>query len=141
ASHLSDIVQEGLIYAVEISPLSMQKLVELCKDRDNIIPILSDASHPWNYSAIVPKVDVIYQDISQRDQVEIFVENCNRYLKKGGEAIIMVKARSIDVTAEPRDIYEKVKTDLSMRGYKIKDWTTLKPYSKDHAVMVVKKEC
>ncbi|RLF43009.1 MAG: fibrillarin-like rRNA/tRNA 2'-O-methyltransferase, partial [Thermoplasmata archaeon] len=33
-SHLSDILHEGKIYAVEISPLSMKKLLELCERRD-----------------------------------------------------------------------------------------------------------
>ena len=136
-SHLSDILHEGKIYAVEISPLSMKKLLELCERRDNIFPILDDANHPERFQHIVPKVDIVYQDISQRNQVDIFVKNCDKFLRKGGEGIIMVKSRSIDVSAKPREIYRRVMKDLGERGYNVKKVIELDPYAKDHACIVV----
>ena len=44
-SHLSDIVQNGVIYAVENSPIAMKKLLNICGKRPNIIPTLNDAFH------------------------------------------------------------------------------------------------
>ncbi|RLG28350.1 fibrillarin-like rRNA/tRNA 2'-O-methyltransferase, partial [Methanosarcinales archaeon] len=92
-SHISDICKEGLVYAVEFSPVSMKKLVELSEHRNNIIPILADASHPDRYNVIVSQVDFVYQDISQRNQAEIFITNVSNYLKKTGFSVLMVKAR------------------------------------------------
>ncbi|HEC95141.1 MAG TPA: fibrillarin-like rRNA/tRNA 2'-O-methyltransferase, partial [Thermoplasmatales archaeon] len=136
-SHLSDILTEGTVYAVEVSSFAMQKLLELCKERTNIVPILADASHPEKYQHLVPTADIVYQDIAQRNQVDIFIENCNRYLKENGYGVIMVKARSVDVTSEPNKIYEKVKQQLQEHGYKIIDYKKLDPYARDHSVIVV----
>jgi len=138
-SHLSDILYEGRIYAVEISPFSMKKLLELCEKRNNIFPILEDANHPERYQHIVPEVDLVYQDISQRNQVDIFVKNCDKFLKGDGEGIIMVKSRSIDVSAHPREIYRRVEKDLEEKGYKVKEVKELDPYAKDHACIVIRR--
>jgi fibrillarin-like pre-rRNA processing protein len=139
-SHISDITQEGKIYAVENSPVSMKKLITVCEKRINIIPILNDAFHPDRYSNILPNtVDLIYQDISQRNQAEIFLENIKRYLKKDGSAIIMVKARSIDVAMKPKVAYEKVCNYLEENDLTIKQVFELEPYEKDHAAILVSK--
>ena len=70
-SHLADIVDEGVIYAVEYSAKPFEKLLDLVRERRNIVPLLADASKPWKYSGIVEKVDLIYQDIAQKNQIEI----------------------------------------------------------------------
>ena len=138
-SHLSDILENGIIYAIENSAVSMKKLIEICKKRKNIIPIFEDAFHSDRYQSIVPNVDFLYQDISQRNQSEIFIENINRYLKKNKKAIIMVKARSIDVSKKPKKVYEKVSSNLKDAGLKILEIIELSPYEKDHASIIVKK--
>ncbi|HEC82203.1 MAG TPA: fibrillarin-like rRNA/tRNA 2'-O-methyltransferase [Thermoplasmatales archaeon] len=136
-SHLSDILTQGTVYAVEKSPFAMQKLLELSNQRNNIIPILSDADHPEKYQHIVPTVDIVYQDISQRNQLEIFIKNIENYLKKDGQGIMMIKARSINVTMDPNQVYQNMKQKIREQGYKITDYKKLDPYAKDHAVMVV----
>ena len=138
-SHLSDILIQGTVYAVEVSPFAMQKLIELSKKRKNILPILADAFHPEKYRHIVPEVDIVYQDISQRNQLEIFIKNIENYLKKNGYGIIMVKARSINVTMEPNKVYEEIKQKLQQQSYKITDYKKLDPYAKDHACIVVRR--
>ena len=138
-SHLSDLLTEGTIYAVEISSFAMQRLVALSRERNNIIPILADAFHPERYSNIISDVDVVYQDISQRNQVDIFIKNCNLYLKEKGYGIIMIKARSIDVNLKPTKIYKMVKQQIIKDGYEIVDYKNLNPYAKDHACMVVRR--
>lgn len=137
-SHISDIVKEGLIYAVENSPIAVKLLLKLSEKRKNVIPIFADANHPDRYSLIVSTVDLVYQDISQRNQAEIFIENINSFLKKDGLGIIMVKARSIDVSLKPEKVYDTVSSKLMEYGLKIINKIDLKPYEKDHAAIVVK---
>ena len=136
-SHISDIVEGGLIFAVENSPVTVKHLINLSEKRKNIIPILEDANHPDRYSSIVSTVDIVYQDISQRNQAEIFIVNVARYLKKDRIGILMVKARSIDVSLKPREAYEIVCSKLENSGLKIKNRIDLAPYEKDHEAIIV----
>lgn len=136
-SHISDILNDGLVYSVESSPIAVKKFIQVCEKRKNIIPILEDANHPDRYSSIVPIVDFVYQDISQRNQAEIFIENIERYLKKDGFGIIMVKARSIDVSLEPKKAFDIICSKLEENGLKILKRINLKPYEKDHSAIMI----
>jgi len=136
-SHVSDIVKNGIVYAVENSPIAVTNLINVSQKRKNIIPILGDANHSDRYSAIVSSVDFIYQDISQRNQPEIFIENTERYLKKDGNGMIMVKARSIDVSLKPKQAYEIVCSKLKEHGLEIIKTIDLAPYEKDHAAIYI----
>jgi len=137
-SHISDILENGTVYAVENSAIAFKKLLEVCKKRTNIIPIFENANHPEKYSFIVPKVNLVYQDISQRNQAEIFTKNVGKYLKKDGFAILMVKARSIDVSLKPKAAYDLVQKTLEENNFKIKSQIELAPYEKDHAAIFIK---
>ena len=137
-SHISDICKDGMVYAVEFSPVSMKKLVELSECRDNIIPILADANHPDRYSSIVPKVDLVYQDISQRNQTEIFISNVSSYLKKSDFGILMVKARSIDVSLKPKEVYDIIYSQLKKKDLTILNVVELEPYERDHVAVFCK---
>jgi fibrillarin-like pre-rRNA processing protein len=139
-SHLSDIVQKGLVYAVEQSPLAMQKLLHVCEQRPNIIPILEDAFHPDRYSAIVSPVHLVYQDISQRNQAEIFLKNIRRYLQPKGMGLIMVKARSIDVSLKPEHCYQQVIDYLKDHNATIITKLDLSPFETDHAALLITME-
>jgi|YNPNPStandDraft_1061719.scaffolds.fasta_scaffold02069_2 fibrillarin-like pre-rRNA processing protein len=140
-SHLSDILTNGVLYAVENSPVAMKDLINVASHRDNIIPILADANHPERYNAIIAhRVDMIYQDVSQRNQTDIFIQNIRWYLRDDGQGVLMVKARSIDVSLKPKQIYENVKQELGKNGLKIKEMTDLSPYERDHAAVVVSKQ-
>ena len=139
ASHISDISSEGINYCIEVSRLPFQKLLFLSRKRRNIIPILNDAVFPDKYKHIVPMVDVIYQDIAQRDQLWIFLKNMH-FVKKEGIGIIMVKARSIDVSINPIEIYKQIEEDFIKNGLDVLEKKELFPYAKDHAVIVVRKK-
>ncbi|NHW23544.1 MAG: fibrillarin-like rRNA/tRNA 2'-O-methyltransferase [Archaeoglobales archaeon] len=130
-SHLADVVDEGVIYAVEYSAKPFKKLLELVRSRKNIIPIFGDASKPWKYSGIVEKVDLIYQDISQKNQVEILKLNSDFFLKSGGRILIMVKAKSIDSTAEAEQVFGNVLEELS-KSFRILQSGRLDPFHKEH---------
>lgn len=136
-SHISDINKNGFIYAIEKSPFALKKLLELCKERKNIIPIMSDANHPEKYIHMVPKVDLIYQDISQRNQAEIFIKNIKKFLKINGQGIMMIKARSIDVSLEPKKIYNMIIEELKLNKIKIINMIDISSYEKDHAAIII----
>jgi len=139
ASHVSDIVgEDGIVYCIDVSPRVLRELVLVCKERDNMIPILADASKPYEYASIVEEVDVIYQDVAQPNQSEILVKNADVFLKEEGYAILMIKARSIDVTKEPSDVFKR-EMDILAKHLKIVEKLHLEPYDKDHAAVICKK--
>jgi fibrillarin-like pre-rRNA processing protein len=135
ASHISDIVANGTIFCVEISPPPFRKLVALCETRPNMMPIMADAHSPEAYEHLMDTIDIIYMDIAQRHQVEIFLNNL-KLLKDGGYAYLMVKARSIDVSKDPKIVYEAVKKELKEAGLKVLESSELMPFEKDHLAVV-----
>ena len=138
-SHLSDVVGEkGMIFAVEYSFYMLRRLVFLAEKRKNIAPILADANHLEQYQSSICEVDFVFQDISQKNQVEIFLKNL-RFLKGGMRAMLAVKAKSIDVVADPRRVYAEVQRQLE-KEVTILWQKTLDPFEKDHAIFLVEKK-
>ncbi len=138
ASFFSDIIgREGIIYGVEISERSLRDLNLVVEKRGNIVPVLADARKPESYSWIEP-VDVVYEDVATNDQSEILIRNCKVFLKKNGFAMIAIKARSIDVVKDPKEIYKEEVKKLS-KYFKILDKRELDPYEKDHLFLVMKR--
>lgn len=134
-SFISDIVkQSGTVYCIDFAPRVIRDLVDICEARENLAPILADANQPDTYKDKVKKVDIIYQDIAQKNQVEILFKNL-QFLKQDGYCMIAIKARSIDVTKNPNIIFEEVKNKLKTR-LKIIDSVNLHPFEKDHAFFV-----
>jgi len=138
-SYCSDIVgKEGFIYAVDIAPRVMRNLVFVSEVRKNIAPILADANKPEKIIERVSQVDVLYQDIAQKNQVQIFLKNVDLFLKEKGYALLVIKARSIDVTKNPKDIFKQVRAELE-KELIIIDSRILDPYQRDHCMFVCKK--
>ena len=59
----------------------VRNLVDLSELRDNMVPILDDATKPLNYLHLMEKVDVIYSDVAQPRQTELFIDNMRLFLK------------------------------------------------------------
>jgi len=138
ASHVSDIVEEeGHVYCVEFAPRAIRELVNnVCKFRTNMSPILADARFPEQYSTLVEKVDDVYCDIAQPEQAKILADNADLFLKNRGWIMLAVKARSIDVTMEPSEVYKREVETLRKRGFDIAEVIHLEPYDKAHAMVV-----
>lgn len=134
-SHLSDICPQGSVVAIEISPRVFRDLVAVAEPRPNVIPILADAGKPESYRSHLGTLDVVYQDVAQRDQVAIFLRNL-AFLRSGGMAFLMVKARSVDVAAHPADVYADARQAVAKEGYRILDLRELGPFEADHATLV-----
>ena len=92
-SYLSEICLTNNITAVEISAVAMAELLVLAKTKENIIPCLEDAHFPEKYRIQANNPEIIYQDIAQNDQVDIFIRNCKFFNPK--QAFLMLKTQSI----------------------------------------------
>ena len=138
-SHISDIAYDGLIYAVEFSPVSMKKLVRLSQQRPNIAPLLGDATKAKYYLNKVEKVDLVYCDVAQEKQSELFMDNMDLFLKEDGQGLITIKARSIDVVQKPKKIFKEEEKKIKANGYSIVEKIKLEPYEKDHIAFLVEK--
>ena len=140
ASHVSDIVgNDGFIFAVDIAPRVVRDLIFLCYKRKNIAPILADANRINELIERVSAVDAVYQDVAQKNQIEIFLKNVGLFLKNDGYALLAVKARSIDVTKNPKQIFKEVKERLE-KDLTIIDYRELEPFQKDHCMFICKKK-
>ena len=137
-SHVSDIVgKEGFVFALDFAPRVVRDLVFVAEERKNVAPILADANKPESYVSRVCTADVIYQDIAQKHQVDIFLKNMKAYLKKDGYALLAVKARSIDVSKNPRQLFSDIRQRLE-KEVTIIDYRTLEPFEFDHCFFVCK---
>lgn len=136
-SHFSDILKEGFIFAVEYSDTVIRDLVHVAEERENIAPILANARKPEEYEELVEEVDLVFQDISQKDQPEIFIRNVEKYLKEDGIALIAVKAQSISSSRPAEEVFEEVKGKLAEK-FEIKDEELLEPYETDHLFLKMK---
>src|SRR3989344_6736307 len=139
SSFVSDIVDnKGVVFCLDFAPRVVRDLFFVCEDRKNMIPILADANKPETYQNRITEVDVIYQDIAQRNQVEILFKNL-RFLKQKGHIIIAIKSRSIDVTKSPQRVYKEVEEKLKEK-LKIIDQKELDPFEKAHILIVCQKK-
>jgi fibrillarin-like pre-rRNA processing protein len=137
-SHVSDIVSsEGSVYAVELSERNVRELIRLCESRKNILPILSDARDTKNYADSMETCDIIYQDISARNQAEILLAN-SVFLKKGGYVYFVIKSQSIDISRSPKETYKK-ELKLLEDGFELVESTSLEPYDSMHLFAILKK--
>ena len=139
-SHVSDLVgSKGVIFCVDLSEIAMQKLNALAKIRENIFPILSDAQKIDNYSEYLDEgVDVLFQDVSQRNQTEIFLKNAV-FLKKGSFGALSLKTKSISQSKGKKQILEEETAKLEYT-FEIEQIVNLEPFEKEHYLILVRKK-
>ncbi|MBU1975656.1 MAG: fibrillarin-like rRNA/tRNA 2'-O-methyltransferase [Nanoarchaeota archaeon] len=137
-SFISDMVgKHGMIFGIDVAPQVVRNLYFVSQKRNNIAPILANCNHPESYQHLIVQCDILYQDIAQRNQVEIFLKNL-QFLKKGGFGILAIKSRSIDVTKKPKLIFKQVRLEMEKK-ITVVDYRELDPFEKDHALFVLKK--
>ncbi len=136
-SHLSDLAPEASIFVVEKSPTSFAPLLALSRQRKNLFPMLADAQLPERYQADVGTVDLVYQDIAQRNQAAIFGENARAALAVGGLGILMLKVRSVTQARSVAAIVQEARTRLERDGLRIRSETSLAPFSRDHVAFLL----
>ncbi|MGA8542737.1 MAG: fibrillarin-like rRNA/tRNA 2'-O-methyltransferase [Thermoplasmata archaeon] len=136
-SHFSDLWPEAEIFAVEKSPTSFARLLALARRRTNLLPLLADAQLPERYRADVGLVDLLYQDVAQRNQAAIFVENARACLSPTGSGILMLKVRSVTQRRSGSMVVREARAELVDGGLKIRAEIPLSPFSKEHVALLV----
>jgi len=136
-SHLSDICVLGKIYAVELSYEPFMKLVSLAENRTNVYPILEDANMVERYSFFVEKADIIYQDISQRNQVQIFNENAEVF-HEARKAMLVVKIRAISSRQNEDEILNKAISEI--KDFRVVQKVNLVPYDKANYMLYLERK-
>jgi len=141
ATYFSNIIgNEGIIYGVEISERVLRDALSVAERYGNIVCILADARKPEEYeNLILGKVDLVYEDIADPDQIKILVWNCEKFLKSNGYAMIAIKSQSIDVTKKPSEVYAECLKELE-KHFEILDKVKLDPYEKAHLFVVLRKK-
>ncbi len=124
-SHVADLVPGGTVYGVELSYVPFLKLLELSEARGNIIPILEDARALERYQFFVDSPDIIYQDISQRDQVSIF-NQAIKFWPTIRYGFLVLKIRSISFSRKDNEILRD--SVQGIKGMKVKYTVDLKPF-------------
>ncbi|PKL69363.1 MAG: fibrillin [Methanomicrobiales archaeon HGW-Methanomicrobiales-1] len=132
-SHVADYAD--VVYAIEFAPRPMQDLLEVSRRRKNIVPIMADATRPEQYAPLVEMVDLVYQDVAQPDQATIAIRN-SAFLRPGGQIILMLKTRSVDVRKEPDVVFQETVDALTSAGFVVQESIWLAPYHQDHAAIV-----
>jgi fibrillarin-like pre-rRNA processing protein len=137
-SFISDIIgKNGLIFCIEFAPKIAKDLVFVCKRRNNMIPVLADANQPEIYEKRILQSDILFQDIAQRNQIQILSKNL-KFLKKNGFVLLSIKAKSIDVIKNAKEIYKEVEHSLP-KELKIIDYKELDPLERDHCFYICQK--
>lgn len=137
ASHLSDLWPEASIFVIEKSVTSFAPLLALARRRTNLLPLLTDAQLPERYRADVGLVDLLYQDVAQRNQAAIFVENARACLAPGGVGILMLKVRSVTQRRPGPVVVREARTELQRAGLEVRAEVSLSPFSREHVALLV----
>ncbi len=136
-SHLADLWPAATLVVVEKSPTSFAPLLALARRRANLLPILADAQLPERYAADVGRVDLLYQDVAQRNQAAIFVENAQTCLPRGGRGILMLKVRSVTQRRPAAAIVRETRAELARAGFPVRAEVALAPFAREHVALLV----
>jgi len=136
-SHLSDLLPEAQIFVVEKSPVVFAPLLALARTRANMYPILADAQLPERYAADVGPVDLLYQDIAQRGQAQIFGENADACLAPTGSGLLMLKVRSVTQARSAGSVVDESRRELARHGLSVRASRDLAPFSREHVALTV----
>jgi len=140
-SHVSDIIgNQGTAFGVDVSERVMRKFIEMCEIRENVFPVIADANKPWTYKDYLEgrTVNVLYQDVAQPNQAQIFLKNSEYFLKSGAFGLLTIKAKSISQQSNVGEIFSKEIGMLS-QTFNVKQVINLKPFEKDHVMVFCEK--
>ena len=133
-SHIADILPDATINCVEVAVKPYVGLQSVARSHRGIVPILEDANHPERYSAIAGSPDLLIEDVAQKNLADILVRNMECF-HSISSFYLVVKARSIDSSARPEAVYDKVmRRLLSLPECRI-ELTDISRFEGDHAVI------
>jgi len=125
--------QATSVLAVEKSPVAGLRLVERAKAQADLVPVVGDARQPEAYGPLVPELGLLVQDVAQPDQVEIFLDNADRFQPDRG--YLAVKARSIAVDRPPEQVFDRARERVAEEA-DVREIVSLDPHHEDHVMIV-----
>jgi fibrillarin-like pre-rRNA processing protein len=138
-SFISDLLKKGEVYGIDLSPYSMQKLLLLSKNKENLIPILGDCNKVEDYQDLLNlKFDFIIQDIAQKNQVEILIKNSDLFLKEKGLVLLSLKLSAISQKDHKKTTEDQL--TLLRRKFNILNQKRLDPFEKKHVLIYCEKK-
>lgn len=137
ASHVADIAHRGQVCCIEFAPRMFRDLVNNSATRPNMMPLLADATKPSEYRFALEKADIVYEDVAQKGQADILVDNMDLFGAEFG--MVAVKARSEDVADVPRNVFKRAERRLEERGLTIVNTLSLEPFEDSHEMIVVRR--
>ncbi len=78
--------------------------------------------------------------MAQPNQAEIALVNAREFLKVGGYLVIVIKARSVDSTVNPKIVYEQELNKLC-KEFNLLDKKVLRPHHPDHLAVIAQRSC
>ncbi len=139
-SHWADIVAPEPAFGIEMAARSFADLLENLRPWANVFPVHADARLPESYAPLVERVGTIVQDVAAADQVEILAANARAFLSPGTPALLFLKARSVDSTADPPAVFGQARDKLRQAGFRVAEQRSLEPYDRDHRAFVLRWE-
>ena len=80
----------------------------------------------------IANVDVIFQDVAQKNQAEILIKNTEIFSPK--YAILSIKSRSISASKTPKQVFRE-EIDKLKEKFHVLEIIDLRPYEKDHVLV------
>jgi fibrillarin-like pre-rRNA processing protein len=112
-------------------------LLALSRTRPNLYPILADAQLPERYAAEVGPADLLYQDIAQRGQAQIFGENADACLAPSGAGLLMLKVRSVTQSRSAGSVVDESRRELARHGLSVRSSRDLAPFTREHVALSI----
>lgn len=137
-SHLADIVAPEPAFGVEVAARSFADLLDNLRGWPNVFPVHADARRPERYAALVGRAGTIVQDVAAPDQVEILAANAGAFLPKGAPLLLFLKARSVDSTADPGEVFGATRERLPVAGFEVREQRSLEPFDRDHRAYLLR---
>jgi fibrillarin-like pre-rRNA processing protein len=134
ASHIADISPAGKVYCIEKAFAPFSRLARVCSLHDNMVPVMCDASRPESYEMLVENPQILYQDIAQKDLIEIFIRNAHHFPSLE-HFFVVVKSRSVDSGADPAAVFSSSARRLKEEFGCQVEVVDISAFERDHAVL------
>jgi fibrillarin-like pre-rRNA processing protein len=130
----------GRLVAVDLAPRCLRDLNHLAEYRPGLVPVLGDARKFDAWGVLIPsRVDWLFQDVAQAEQVEIFLSAVRRFLSKDGIGLLSLKAASERHSeGGDEDIFAKAIAQLSSE-VELLEHINLTGFEDQHALFVIRR--